>query len=301
MPIVESESLAQGGPFVYNTSVLLLLTIACGPPDALLRPNKVAVAADKTLFVSDFHHHRVVHFSADGAHLGQVGRAGVGAGRIWQPTAMFSTSQGLVVVDREPTRDEVALQFVVKTFLNGEEPAAVIIEGEQETNWVDDLVLNADGSWYASDTTSQQIERWSPDWSEESVFLSGVKASSLVRDGNALYLVDGFSHVLTRLDTNGRVLWRNAGELSFPNGMDVCPGEWLAVADMGNHRVARFSLTGVFLDAVVPAPLGPDIPVQIVDVAVAPDCQSVWIVDSKGSRVIQTSLDGQVLVTISSW
>ena len=43
------------------------------------------------------------------------------------------------------------------------------------------------------------------------------------------------------------------------------------------------------------------VPKQLMDLAVSPDCERLYLVDSKGNRVLVTTVDGEVLLEISSW
>ena len=90
------------------------------------------------------------------------------------------------------------------------------------------------------------------------------------------------------------------GALSFPSAIAVCAGAWFAVADLGNHRVQRFDLDGRFLDAFAPDRAGADQPVQLLSLDVSPDCERLYLADSKGDRVLVTRPDGEVLRDIRS-
>ncbi len=91
------------------------------------------------------------------------------------------------------------------------------------------------------------------------------------------------------------------GQLRFPQAVASCPGRWVAVADLGNHQVVRFDWSGRHLGSFAPEPAGPKKPPQIVHIEVSADCGRMYVVDSKGSRVLVTTPEGEVLQTLASW
>jgi hypothetical protein len=101
------------------------------------------------------------------------------------------------------------------------------------------------------------------------------------------------------------VLLLGEGEESsprFPSALGLCrAGGWFAVADFGHHRILRYSLQGELLAEWTPAPAGPDRPVQLMDLAVTPNCNLIWVVDSKGDRILASTPDGQLVYELSQW
>ncbi len=62
------------------------------------RPQSLVIAADGSLWVADAVRHRIVHFAANGAFLGQFGRLGSGAGELRFPYGLGLLSDGSLVV-----------------------------------------------------------------------------------------------------------------------------------------------------------------------------------------------------------
>ena len=50
-----------------------------------------------------------------------------------------------------------------------------------------------------------------------------------------------------------------------------------------------------------PAPAGPKQPLQLLDVTVSPSCDRLYLVDSKGGRVLITTPEGKLIHTIAKW
>jgi hypothetical protein len=119
-------------------------------------------------------------------------------------------------------------------------------------------------------------------------------------------VIEKSRHRVSRMTSGGaeeRVLLQDEGHgpPSFPTALAVCRDEWFAVADLGNHRVQRYTIDGRWLGGFVPEPAGPDQPVQLLDLALSADCGRLYLVDSKGDRVLVTDPEGEVLQVLSRW
>ena len=91
------------------------------------------------------------------------------------------------------------------------------------------------------------------------------------------------------------------GPPRFPSAIAVCPDQWYAIADYGNHRVQRYGVDGAWLGEFAPDDAGPDRLGQLMDLAVSPTCDRLYLVDSKGDRVLVTTPDGQLLHVLDRW
>lgn len=312
-----------------STVALFALLAGCSPvPRELARPNRVALGPDGLVYVSDFHHDRIGVFDADGALVRTFGSQGIGRDQLWRVTAMSVARDGsLVVANRSPESDDRdhALRFELKRFRDGEEVERTVLDGRtlQTDGWVDALVESPSGTWIIADNTHGELVEVDPGGRRVGRF-GGIPRvdsapSALVADGDAVWVVEQNRHRIRRIAPQGdehTLLLRDEGHRPprFPSAMGVChhpEGDWIAVADLGNHRLQRYGLPPVagtradleapWLGEFVPEPVGVDQPVQLMDLAVSPDCTRLYLVDSKGDRVLVTSPDGEILQTLDRW
>jgi hypothetical protein len=287
--------------------MLWWLLISCASnSDGLKRPNHMIVGPDHTLYVNDLHHHRLAHFTAEGRFIRQIGTAGVGIGHLWAPAAMAFDGNELLVVDRA-LRAEGGT-WVVKRFDNGKEVGSTSPVQATTRLHYDSMVAHPDGGFVVADRNLPFLVRWSADWSEHKEFGPQQAFYDLAVGDDELWGVAQSDHQIYRMDVEGnllQVIGRQGvgdGELDFPVSVTVCPQQgWAAVADLGNHRVVRFTLDGHFMDSFAPAPVSEDVPVQLMHIARAADCSELYLVDSKGNRVLRTTPEGKNLGSISRW
>ena len=123
-----------------------------------------------------------------------------------------------------------------------------------------------------------------------------------------MWIIEQFDNRIRHLDADGTqqlvfgAEGARPGELRFPKALDVCASEgWIAVADLGNYRLQRFDMSGVFIDGFEPPPRDDDSPVQLMDVELSADCSSMVLVDSKGDRVLLTEPDGTIFGVLDRW
>ncbi|MBW1880392.1 MAG: hypothetical protein JRJ84_18700 [Deltaproteobacteria bacterium] len=299
--------------------LLFVLALAsCGSDErSLKRPNDVVLSPDGRVFVSDLHHKRIVVFDAEGRWVDGIGTPGLGKGQLWDPWELvFVPPDRLVVIqERYETMIGSESYWEVKEFDEGQEVVAkrLVWEGGRDVAWVESLARAPDGNWWIPDTDRGHVLSFAPDWTylgagfgleEEGEMLS---PTDVQWDGANVWVVEQKRHRLHRYDRAGErkvsfgELGAGAGQMSFPMSLGVCPGEWVAVADYGNHRVQRFDLQGQLIDGFSPAPVGPDAPVQLMALDVSSDCERLYLVDSKGCRVLVTRPTGEVLQVLSTW
>lgn len=298
--------------------MVALLAAGCtSAPTSLSRPNRVALGPRGEVYVSDFQHDRVVEFDPNGAFVRTFGRQGLGLDEIWRVTAMTVAPDGtLVLVNRRPRSADDAsddLYFELKRFRDGHEVGVVRLDQRVVTKdaWIDSLAPARDGNWLLAESTEGElvlvdaqglrvgrfggVPRF-PDW-----------APTHVRpDGDVFWVVEQSRHRISRMREGGveeLVILQDDGHRppSFPAALGVCPGRWFAVADLGNHRVERYAPDGRRIGGFVPEPAGPDRPVQLLDLQVTADCARLYLVDSKGDRVLVTDPEGTVLQTLAAW
>lgn len=280
----------------------------------LARPNHVAVGSDGTVWVSDFQHDRLAHWSADGTFLGTWGENGLGRDELWRVTAMASTRDGLLVANLRPLSDDSGAEVVteLKTLTAGHEVRAVVLDGRTLPPGarVNGIAERPDGHLVLSDSTHGELVEIAPDGRHVGRF-GGVprpdaEPYELAADGQDLWVVERDRHRITVVGPNGRERPLTPADtpFRFPSAVAVCAAAdppWVVVADLGNHRIRRFTLDGAPLASFAPHPDGPDRPPQLLDVAIAPDCSRLYVVDSKGDRVLVTDPNGTVLQVLQAW
>jgi sugar lactone lactonase YvrE len=291
-----------------------VLGCAALPPE-LARPNKVAIGADGSVYVSDFHHDRIVVLNADGDPLRWFGRQGIGRNELWRVTAMSVDPEGaLVIANRRPASDaaESATRFELIRFVDGEEVERIPLDGRtlQGGGWIDGVVRGRGDRWIVADSANGELVEVDRDGQRMGTF-GGIPRpdaapSALAREGDTVWVLEQHRHRVTRISAGGvrePLELQDAGQglPRFPSALGVCPGEWLAVADYGGHRVQRFASDGSFLGSFAPAPAGKDRPLQLMDLAVSPDCQRLYLVDSKGDRLLVTTPEGELLREVHAW
>lgn len=290
-------------------------------PPELARPNRVALGQHGEVYVSDFHHDRIVVFDADGAFRGTFGSQGIGKNQLWRVTAMTVAPDGaLIVANRRPASDARAsdIDFELIAFVDGEEVDRVTLDGGtlQPDGWIDGVAALGADAWIVADATHGELVEVDREGRRRGTY-GGVPRldaapSAVGWDGDALLVVEQHRHRVSRVPRGGAVVELPLGDgpdeaPRFPSAVGACtPTDggpaWIAVADFGRHMVERFAMPGgARLDAFAPTPVGPDQPVQLMDLAVAPDCSKLYLVDSKGDRMLITRPTGEVLADVRSW
>lgn len=296
---------------------MMATQLACQAPEQRLsRPNAIAIAGER-LYVSDFHHQRIVTFHEDGTVLQTFGRRGLGRNQLWQVWGLLSDPEtgALFVLNERPTSstdDRPVLE--VKTFEEGRETAVVPLTiPDQNVPWSEGISRDQDGHWLLAGVSTGSVLRFLPDGQYEAAVLEpdGGAAfqspSGLHQENNTLWVIEQFSHQIRRINADGEQTLAFGtegsapGQLRFPRALDLCPGSWMVVADFGNLRVQRYNLDGEYIDGFEPAPANELVPVQLMDVGVDPSCERLYLVDSKGDRILVTAPTGELLNEMSSW
>ena len=297
--------------------ILMAAQLACQAPEQRLsRPNAIAIAGDR-FYVSDFHHQRIVTFHEDGTVLQTFGRRGLGRNQLWQVWGLLSDSETgeLFVLNERPTSstDEDSI-LEIKTFEEGRETAVVqLTMPDKEVLWSEGISRDQDGNWLLAGVSTDSVHHFSPSGQHKKAMLepsSGVafeSPSGLHQEDNTLWVIEQFAHRIRRINAEGEQTLvfgtegSAPGQVRFPRALDLCPGSWMVVADFGNLRVQRYDLDGGYLDGFEPAPANELVPVQLMDVGVSPSCEKLYLIDSKGDRILVTDPVGNLLNEISSW
>lgn len=296
--------------------MLLPLLLACTEPlpRELARPNAVAVGPDGRVYVSDFMHDRIVAFDLDGEHVDTFGGPGIGRDQLWRVYALAVDPAGdLLVVNRRPGDDAAAAgdTWEIKRFRDGKAVQVIPFRGHfsSDSHTMHALVARPDGSMVVANPGGGELFELDADGRFVGR-LGGVPRPdaaphALALESDTLWVVEQRSHRITRHGPDGAQLFvvddAGQGPLRFPSSLAVCAGQWVAVADLGNFRVQRYDLGGRWLGGFEPERSGPDRPVQLLSVAVSPDCQTLALADSKGDRVLITDVDGEVVRELRAW
>ena len=289
--------------------MLMLLWLACRPPEpvTLARPNALAVGADGTVYVSDFGHDRLVELDAEGDVVRRYGGRGLGPGELWRVFALAVDLDGSLLVSNLRPDDVTGAGNIweIKRFSDGREIRTIPFAGHfsSSSDTISSMAVRADGSLLMANPAGGELFLLGQDGSYEGAFGGVLQAdaapSAIEWTDPVAWVLEQRHHRILQVGSSGaQVLplsYGPPGGLSFPSSLAVCPGEWFAVADLGNHRVQRFGLDGTFLDAFTPERAGPDQPVQLLAIEVSADCERLYLADSKGDRVLITTPTGEVL------
>jgi DNA-binding beta-propeller fold protein YncE len=294
---------------------LIALAVACAePPRSLARPNRVAVEPDGTVWVSDFQHDTLVRWAPDGAFLGRWGTNGLGPGELWRVVSMTASPAGLFVANLRPESDASDAELVteLKQIVGGSEASSALLDGRtlEPGARIDGIAVLPDGTLVLADSAHDELVQVAADGRHIGRY-GGVprpdaEPHGLAFGAEALWVVERDRHRITVVESAGkeRTFVPKDEPFRFPTAAAVCATAdppWVVVADHGNHRMRRFLLDGTPLSSFTPHPDGPDRPAQLLDVGLSPDCATLYVVDSKGDRVLATDVNGTVRLTFRSW
>ena len=291
-----------------------LAWLACAPPEpeGLSRPNVVAVGDDGAVYVSDFGNDRIVQLDPDGEVVRRFGSRGLSQGQLWRVYALAVDRDGSLLVANRRPEDPTSSEgdtWEVKRFVDGVETEVIPFQGHftSTSHTMHSFDVRPDGSLLVANPAGGELFLLGPHGSYQGAYGGALRSDAAPHavdvQGEVAWVVDQRAHRLAVVGPEGERLVRLAygepGALSFPSALAVCPGRWVAVADLGNHRVQRFDLDGRFLGSFSPERAGPDQPVQLLSLAVSPDCTKLYLADSKGDRVLVTTPEGEVLRVVS--
>ncbi len=296
--------------------MLTLLMLACGSvPANFARPNQIEVGPGGEVYVSDFHHQRIVVLDAAGAVRETWASRGIGAGHLWQVWGMAVDQDGsLLVLDQVPVdHPDRNTQIVVKRFADGRqvEEHVLLDADHQPFSIAEGIAPHPAGGYVVAETGSGELLRYDQQWAVMGRFApyeGGDESSTgVVAAGRDLWVLEQYHHRMRRVDADGKQLavydrdGTGPHQVRFPKALAVCPSQQaLALADLGNHRVQLYDFEGRFQRTIDIAPRTADRPLQVMDVAFTPSCDGLWVVDGKGERVMLLR-DGQVEVDVRRW
>jgi DNA-binding beta-propeller fold protein YncE len=290
--------------------MLWLAWLACAPPEleVLSRPNAVAVGPDGAVYVSDFGHDRIVELRPDGTVVRSFGRRGLGSGELWRVYALAVDQDGSLLVANRRPEDPTSSDgntWEVKRFVEGRQTEVIPFQGHftSDSHTMHSLDVRDDGSLLVANPAGGELFLLDGQGRYLGAYGGALRSDAaphaLDVQGEVAWVVDQRSHRLALVGPDGErgvpLTYGEAGALSFPSAVAVCPGRWVAVADLGNHQVQRFGLDGSFLGSFAPERAGPDQPVQLLSMAVSPDCDRLYLADSKGDRLLVVTPEGEVL------
>ena len=294
---------------------MLIFLLACAAESSLSRPNAVALAGD-LIYVSDFHHQRIVTFDDSGRFLSSMGHQGLSGDGLWEVWGMLADDRDLHVLNLRPTsRDDDTMLLEIKTFRDGSAVSVtpLVLADGSTAKWSDGLAQTDDG-WKLTSLEGNALLSFGVDGrvtDERTAPAGGAPLhapSALHGEADGLWIIEQFDNRIRHLSHDGieRLSFgeegAQPGSLRFPKALDVCDtGGWLAVADLGNYRVQRFDLSGTFIDGFEPPQLNPESPLPLMDVQISSDCSTMVLVDSKGDRVLLTEPNGTIFGELSRW
>ena len=208
----------------------------------------VDVAPDGQVYVMDRLNHRIQRFSAAGTFQSSAGARGTQAGTFSWPEGLTVAPNGRVwALDTRGGRIEnfpatLATSPAVKSY--GSTGA-----GADQTNWPSNADVAADGVVWVADTRNDRLMRFNP----------------------------ATETWLTPVGSVGAA----AGQLQDPMGVAVT-ADAVYVADTGNNRIQKLSLTGAPIASYNTGLSQPQ------GLEVAPD-GSVWVADTKNNRLVHLS------------
>jgi DNA-binding beta-propeller fold protein YncE len=222
---------------------------AAAPAPGFAQAFGVAVGADGVTYVVDRLNQRIERFDANGTYQNSAGARGTGPARTSWPEAVAVAPNGDVWL--ADTRNDRLQRFPANLATVPNVPAfGTSGSGVGQFNYPEGLAVDASGTVWVADTNNHRIQRYVPGTNTFSVF---------------------------------GALGSGPGQLSGPQGVAVS-GSALFVADTGNNRIQKLSLTGSFVTQSSVALNGPQ------GVALAAD-GTVWVADTGNNRLVHLSAD----------
>jgi sugar lactone lactonase YvrE len=168
-------------------------------------PSGVAVASDGSVYVADYHNHRIQKFSPSGEYLTRWGSLGSGDGEFHRPNGVAVDGSGNVYVadsyNQRIQKFSPSGEYLTKWGAKGSGPG--------QFNRPEGIAFDGSGNVYVADSYNHRIQKFTSD----GVFVSG-------------------------WGTNGS----GDGEFKTPAGVAVASDGSVYVADSENNRIQKFSV-----------------------------------------------------------
>ncbi len=231
-----------------------------------------------------------------------VGKHGAGSGQFDEPTGIAVHEGRVFVADARNAR--------IQVFDNGY-PHRIF--GRDVLERPMNLSIR-DGLLYVADYFTDSIEVFGLDGTHQRSIRAADRLNSpggvdVFPDGSVL-VADTYNHRIVHLDRDGHVLrqWGTTGkagrgrdEFRYPTDVAILPDGGFVVAGGYAYRIKRFDAEGR-LQAIWGGPFALGIPGSLPgwfnvasSIALAPDAESVFVVDMFNQRVQHFSLDGDLL------
>jgi NHL repeat len=263
-------------------------------------PGGLAVDSRGQIFVADTGNARVQKLSpTDGSSIGRWGSSGTGSGQFLKPIAIAVDSRDHVyVLDSEARRVQkfsndgaTNYGFWGGTLGNGDGEFSPIGGGPG------DIVIDATGNAYISDTPNNRIHKW------------GIASDAAGNITGATFLgwlgkcVSGANCDLVAKRSRGFQCTSATcsasspgsedGQFTNPRGLTLDPAGNLFVADVDNNRIQMFTSPGAFARAWGSAGSGHSELRNPLDVA-AEGSNAVYVADMRNGRIVKfTNAGGQ--------
>jgi len=229
------------------------------------KPAGIAVAADDSVWVSDYDLDRIFHFDYKGKLIASWGEAGDGLGEFASPVDVAVNSQGLVyVVDQYHHRIQVfspdgtfirtwgkkGKVNVVRSALN----FLISDDHQGEFYYPSRIAIGLNNYVYVSDAYNNRVQVFDSQggfirsiggmglWGGRFRVSSGIAVGA---DDN-LFVADFYNNRIQQFDDEGRFIkaWggkgNRLGQISGPTGVAVNHDGQIYIADWGNHRIQKF-------------------------------------------------------------
>lgn len=232
----------------------------------------------------------------------RIGEYGHGPGQFDEPTGIAAHESQVYVADARNAR--------IQVFVGGY-PHRIF--GQEMLERPMNLSIS-NGLLYVADYFTDSIEVFDLDGGHRRSIraadgLNSPGGVDAFADGSVL-VADTYNHRIVHLDADGNVLrqWGETGvigrghdEFRYPTDVAILPDGGFVVADGYAYRFKRFDADGR-LQAIQGGPFALGIPGSLPgwfsvasSIAVAPDAESVFIVDMFNQRVQRFSMDGDLL------
>jgi uncharacterized protein (TIGR03663 family) len=230
------------------------------PAGSFYEPWGIAVGPDGAVYVTDTWNHRVQKFTAEGEFITQWGYFGQGESgtAFWGPRDIIIDQQERVYIT-DTGNKRVAVfdnqgQFLTAFGTPG------LLEGQFDEPV--GLAIDSQGRIYVADTWNKRVQVFDPgpsgsnftpvlEWEIVGWYGQSLdnKPSITINDQDQVFVSDPESYRILEFNTQGEFIryWGDFGSglegFNLPTGMSADTEGNLWVADAGNHRFLKFSLT----------------------------------------------------------
>ncbi len=263
---VDHRTPSVGGAAAENASSYRYVTRWPRPTWHLKKPTAVAFDSAGNVYVADRDNNRVQKFTSQGLLLARWGALGSADGAFNQPSGIAVDASGNVYVadtgNHRIQKFSSSGTFLAKWGRSGGPDFSG--SGNGEFNGPKGIAVDSSGYVYVADTANARIQKftsagafvtkWGTPGSNVAQFLAPTDVA--VDASGTVWVVDAdaTNARVQRFDSNGTTstaMWgvygTGNGQFKAPSGITVDSAGNVYVADKANHRVQKFTGSGVFL------------------------------------------------------